>query len=81
MAAHVPLGAGEQPLRAAVWLALFGAGTIVAMALIAGAAGWSLRRTVGCGDQYSARTMRHIVTVAGAASIVVGILWLAQPVA
>lgn len=75
MAAIVPLGAGQNPWQAALWMALFGAGTITAMALIAGAAGYSLRNSA----QRSARAMRLIMAAAGAASIGVGILWLVSP--
>jgi len=72
MAAIVPLSAGQHPWRAALWLALFGVGTIAAMALIAGAAGWSLRHSA----QRSSRAMQVIVRAAGLASVAVGVLWL-----
>lgn len=72
MAAIVPLGAGQSPWQAALWLALFGAGTVVAMALIAGAAGWSLRYSV----PRSSRALRGIMCAAGAISVGVGALWL-----
>jgi cytochrome c biogenesis protein CcdA len=75
MAALIPLGAGGDPWRAGLWLALFGLGTVAAMAIIAGAAGWSLRYSV----QRSARAMRGMMAAAGAASIAVGGLWLARP--
>lgn len=74
MAAIVPLSAGQRPWEAALWMALFGAGTVAAMALIAGAAGWSLRYSV----QRSARAMRVIMAGAGATSMIVGALWLVQ---
>ncbi len=74
MAAIVPLSAGQHPWRAALWLALFGVGTIAAMALIAGAAGWSLRHSA----QRSSRAMQVIVRAAGLASVAVGVLWLVQ---
>jgi cytochrome c biogenesis protein CcdA len=72
MAAIVPLSTGASPWRSALWLALFGAGTIAAMAVIAGAAGWSLQYS----GQRSARTMRTVVGVAGLLSIGVGVMWL-----
>jgi putative Mn2+ efflux pump MntP len=72
MAAIVPLSTGQHPAQAALWLALFGVGTIAAMALIAGAAGLTLRGSA----LRSARLMRAIVTAAGMASVAVGVLWL-----
>jgi sulfite exporter TauE/SafE len=77
MTAVVPLSTGQQPLQAALWLALFGVGTIAAMALIAGAAGWSLRYSA----QRSVRLMRAVVGVAGLVSIAVGVLWLVHTAA
>lgn len=74
MAAIVPLSAGQHPWQAALWLTLFGVGTIVAMALIAGAAGWSLR----VASRQAAHLMRRVAILAGAASIVVGVLWLVR---
>jgi len=72
MAAIVPVSAGQEPWHAALWMALFGVGTVAAMALIAGAAGWSLRFSA----QRSGRAMRGIVAGAGLASVAVGIFWL-----
>lgn len=72
MAAIVPLSAGRHPLQAALWLVLFGAGTIAAMAGIAAAAGWSLRTASGT----SGRAMRMLTGAAGMASVMVGALWL-----
>lgn len=72
MAAIVPVSAGQSPWQAGLWLALFGAGTVAAMALIAGAAGWSLRYSA----QRSVRATRSIEGAAGAISVGVGILWL-----
>lgn len=74
MAAMVPLGTGQHPWQAALWLALFGAGTIAAMALIAGAAGWSLRAAAA----RSSHRLRVVVAAAGLASMAVGALWLTQ---
>lgn len=74
MAAMVPLGHGQQPTQAAVWLVLFGAGTIAAMALIAGAAGWTLQYSV----RQSTRAVRAVMTGAGLMSVAVGIAWLLQ---
>ncbi|MCA0374222.1 MAG: high-affinity nickel-transport family protein [Gemmatimonadetes bacterium] len=74
MAAMVPLGTGQHPWQAALWLALFGAGTIAAMALIAGAAGWSLRAAAA----RSTERLRVVVAAAGLASMAVGALWLTQ---
>ena len=72
MAAIVPLSAGQHPWQAALWLALFGAGTIAAMAFIAAAAGWSLRTT----SRASGRSVRMLTGAAGASSVGVGVLWL-----
>ncbi len=74
MAAIVPLSTGQHPWQAALWLSLFGAGTIAAMAVIAAAAGWSLRFSA----QKSVRAMRLVVGTAGAVSVGVGIMWLVQ---
>jgi sulfite exporter TauE/SafE len=74
MAAIIPVSAGQDPWQAAVWMALFGMGTVAAMAMIAGAAGWSMRFSA----QRSARAMRGIVMAAGAASVAVGIFWLIE---
>lgn len=72
MAAIVPASTGQRPLDAAVWLGLFGVGTIVAMAVIAGVAGWSLQYSA----RRSARRLRAAVTGAGVLSVAVGVLWL-----
>lgn len=72
MAAIVPFSTGQHLWQALLWLALFGIGTIAAMACIAGAAGWSLRYSA----QRSAKAMRGIVALAGAVSVGVGVLWL-----
>ncbi|GAB1342706.1 urease accessory protein UreH domain-containing protein [Gemmatimonas sp.] len=74
MTAIVPVSAGQDPWQAALWMALFGVGTVAAMAVIAGAAGWSLRFSA----QRSARAMRGIVMAAGLASVAVGIFWLLE---
>lgn len=74
MAAVVPLSAGQHPLQAALWLTLFGAGTIAAMSGIAAAAGWSLRTT----SRASGRATRLLTGAAGMASITVGAMWLAN---
>ncbi len=74
MAAIVPLSAGQHPLQAALWLALFGVGTIAAMAGIAAAAGWSLRTAA----RGTAQRMRLLTGAAGLASIIVGTMWLAN---
>jgi cytochrome c biogenesis protein CcdA len=77
MAVIVPTSAGRRPFDAALWMGLFGAGTIVAMAVIAGAVGWSLQRSA----QRSAGLLRTAVTLAGIMSVVVGAFWLVNATA
>jgi sulfite exporter TauE/SafE len=72
MAAIVPLSSGQHAWQAALWLGLFGAGTIAAMAVIAAAAGFTLRVSA----RHSVRLLRRVVGAAGVSSILVGVLWL-----
>jgi putative Mn2+ efflux pump MntP len=72
MAAVVPLGTGQRPMQAAVWLVLFGIGTIVAMSLISGAMDWSFRSST----RRAGPAMRWLVGASGAISMVVGAVWL-----
>lgn len=72
MASIVPLSTGQQPLEAAVWLALFGVGTVAAMAVLATAAGWSMRYTT----RHTWLSLRGFVGMAGMLSMSVGGYWL-----
>jgi cytochrome c biogenesis protein CcdA len=72
MAAIVPLSSAQEPLQATAWLALFGIGTISAMALIAMIAGWSLQHSA----IRSTIALRRIIAAAGVLSMAVGTGWL-----
>lgn len=70
----LPLTVSGSPSRSLVFLAAFGVGTVLAMALFSAAAGWLL----AAASRASQGLHRGAIALAGAGSIVIGAWWLAM---